>query len=292
MACVRAGCHSHTGNVCEACITRSTHAPDPEDPDVLYPLLWAYLMDREEVGVFTQVYTAWGSRRICWLCLLETLLFNRGAENTPELMQQLTRTRQAMYEIMRDHPDQCVEHSIHPIPPLAMDLCHVVPVDYSWVLADRFHHITVVMWRVKTYTEKLLKKLKNLTLLDKRFQETPRHTEVKPWPRGIIKVDKVLPGGVMTEWQGYCAVAGNWTSKQAQGEELIELFRGFLVILHGILDFADWIALLSYSVWLDFLFRHQYTEEDLAKLERLRRNMKEAMRKSQLFTKSPYVMVW
>ena len=81
------------------------------------------------------------------------------------------------------------------------------------------------------------------------------------------------------------------TSKQAQGEELIELFRGFLGILHGAIDFADWIALLAYAVWLDFLFHAQYTEEDLAKLEMLRQDMKSKMLGSQLFLKSKYV-IW
>ena len=61
------------------------------------------------------------------------------------------------------------------------------------------------------------------------------------------------------------------------------LFRGFLGILHGAIDFADWIALLAYAVWLDFLFHAQYTEEDLAKLEMLRQDMKSKMLGSQLF---------
>lgn len=69
---------------------------------------------------------------------------------------------------------------------------------------------------------------------------------------------------------------------------MIELFRGFLVILHGLVDFASWCALLSYSCWLDFLFKHQYTEEDLTKLEQLRRDMKDKMRKCQLFLMSKY----
>jgi len=82
------------------------------------------------------------------------------------------------------------------------------------------------------------------------------------------------------------------TSNQAQGEELIELFRGFDLILHGVVDFADWIAVLAYSAWLDFLFHPQYTEEDLAKLELLRRDMKRKMAESQLFTMSKYVGGW
>ena len=151
---------------------------------MLYPLLWAYMMDREEVGLFTQVFTPYGARRICWLCLLPTQEFNRP-ENTPDAVAAQTRTRAHMFEVLRDTPHLCTEYSIHSLPPLAMDVCH------SWVLADRFHHMTVVMWRVKSYTEELMQKLGTLDLLDKRFKETPRHRLVKPWPRGIIAVSKV-----------------------------------------------------------------------------------------------------
>ena len=191
-----------SGNV--ACNPRSTHAPGC-NPDVLFPLLWAYMMDREEVGLFTQIYTAYGAARICWQCLLLTQHFNQE-DNTPEWMEHLQRTRQQMYEIIRDHPEQAQALSLHRFPPLAMDICRIVPVDYHWVLADRFHHITVVMWRVKSYTEELMAKMGTLGLLVKRFKETPRHRLVKPWPRGIVPVDKVSTGVVMVQ-QAYGAVS-------------------------------------------------------------------------------------
>ena len=131
---------------------RSTHAPDADNPDVLFPLLWAYLMDREEVGHFVQVFTAYGAQRICWMCNQWTSLFNQP-DNTPEKMRELARRRQDMFELLRDTPEMAQEYSIHHFPPLAMDVCSIVPVDYDWVLPDRFHHMTVVMWRVKCYTE-------------------------------------------------------------------------------------------------------------------------------------------
>ena len=169
------------------------HAPDADQPDVLYPLLWAYLMDREEIGHQLQVYTAYGAERICWLCTLHTQNFNLPNITLQEL-ESLLRRRDNMFEIIkRGNEEELRKWSIHSFPPLAMDVCRSVPVDYTWTPADRFHHMLVMMWRLKTETESFLIE-KHCAVLDSRFRAAPRHEEVKPWPHGISPVTKVCNG--------------------------------------------------------------------------------------------------
>jgi len=148
-------------------------------------------MDREETAKHTLVFGAYGANAICWRCKTLTRYFSDPEATTADKVLAATRKRADMYLVIRDGtPRQCQELSIHPCP-LAMDILAHVPCDYSWCLADRFHHQTVVMWSLKQDTELLASKYDNLHLLNKRFMEQPRHSDVKPWPRGIVVVNKV-----------------------------------------------------------------------------------------------------
>jgi len=167
------------------------HAPDMEHPDVLFPLLWGWLLDREEAAKHCLVYGAYGANAICWGCTIPTQCFSDPQRTSLEEVRAHTRRRQDMYVAIRDGKEADWKAlSIHP-EALAMDVLKHVPCDYSWCLADRFHHQTVIMWKLKEDTETLAANHGHLHILDKRFREQPRHRDVKPWPRGCAVVNKV-----------------------------------------------------------------------------------------------------
>ena len=158
---------------------------------MLFPMLWAWVMDREETAKHVAVYGAYGANCICWRCKTLTKDFCKPEMTTVDKVRAATRIRADMFKVIRDGtPRDCQQLSIHPYA-LAMDILAAVPCDYKWVLADRFHHQTVVQWSLKGDTETLVSHHGFLHLMDKRFMEQPRHATVKPWPRGISVVNKV-----------------------------------------------------------------------------------------------------
>ena len=137
----------------------ATHPTISALPSVqLWPRLLAFLMDREEITLQLQIFGSWLSLKICWRCLLETSRFCDPALQLAEV-QRLRRTRPDMYAVLqRGNSLEIKNHSMYLMPPLAMDILNprILQVDYDNTLACRFHHMTVVFWRIKEITHQWL----------------------------------------------------------------------------------------------------------------------------------------